>query len=169
MNVHDAGGDPLGVAYMLLGSLSVGGSFVYARRFLSGLNLSPLPLSTWQIGFALVVITSMTDFHGIARIADDTRALLGLVLGLGLSGTGLAFILYYFVVGRLGALAASSVTYIPPVVALLMGAAIADESLRPVDALAMAAILGGVYLLQSRMHSRPLPALRQRRRGVRPD
>ncbi len=146
----DAGVDPLGVAYMLAGSLSVGCSFVYARRFLSGLDLSPLALSTWQIGFALVVVACLTDFHGITRVADDSRALLGLVLGLGLCGTGLAYLLYYFLVGRLGALAASSVTYIPPVVALLMGTAVAGESLRPVDGVAMVAILGGVYLLQRR-------------------
>ncbi|MCY0853631.1 DMT family transporter [Cupriavidus sp. D39] len=151
---NDAGVNPLGVAYMLAGALSVGCSFVYARRFLSGLDLSPLALSTWQIGFALVIATCLTDFHGIARIAGDSRALLGLVLGLGLSGTGLAFIQYYFIVGRLGALGASSVTYIPPVVALLMGTAIAGESLRPVDAVAMAAILSGVYLLQSRTHAK---------------
>ncbi|RDK11974.1 DMT family transporter [Cupriavidus lacunae] len=145
-----AGVNPLGVAYMLAGSLSVGSSFVYARRFLSGLDLSPLALSTWQIGLALVVVTGITDFHGIARVAEDTHALLGLVLGLGLCGTGVAFILYYFIVGRLGALAASSVTYVPPVVALFLGAALAGESIRPADVLAMAAILGGVYLLQGR-------------------
>ncbi|WER50809.1 DMT family transporter [Cupriavidus sp. WKF15] len=149
-SAHSAGVNPAGVAYMLAGSLSVGCSFAYARRFLSGLDLSPLALSTWQIGFALLIVTCIADFDGITRVAGDTRAFLGLMLGLGLCGTGIAFILYYFIVGRLGALAASSVTYIPPVVALFLGAAIAGESLRPVDGVAMAAILGGVYLLQSR-------------------
>ncbi|WP_455281487.1 DMT family transporter [Cupriavidus necator] len=147
-NANGAGMHPLGAAYMLAGCLSVGCSFAYARHFLSGLDMSPLALSTWQIGFALVIVTGITDFHGITRIAGDTRALLGLVLGLGLCGTGIAFLLYYFIVGRLGALAASSVTYIPPVVALILGAAIAGEPLQPIHAVAMAAILGGVYLVQ---------------------
>jgi drug/metabolite transporter (DMT)-like permease len=80
------------------------------------------------------------------------------VLGLGLTGTGMAYMLYYFIVGRLGALAASSVTYIPPVVALLMGLTIAHEPMRPLDLLAMAAILGGVYLLQSRRQAGAAPA-----------
>jgi drug/metabolite transporter (DMT)-like permease len=144
-----AGVDLLGVFYMVAGSLSVGCSFVYARRFLSGLDISPLALSTWQIGFALVVISCVTDFHGISRVSADPRAVLGLVLGLGLSGTGLAYILYYFIVGRLGALAAASVTYIPPVVALLLGLTVAHEPLRPLDLVAMTGILAGVYLLQS--------------------
>jgi drug/metabolite transporter (DMT)-like permease len=48
--------------------------------------------------------------------------------------------------------AASSVTYIPPVVALLMGSVIAHEPVPAVGLLAMAAILGGVFLLQSGRH-----------------
>ena len=157
-NAHGAGINLLGVLYMIAGSLSLGCSFVYARRFLSGLDLSPLALSTWQIGFGLVVLTCVTDFHGMMRVTGDTRAFVGLVLGLGLSGTGLAYILYYFIVGRLGALAASSVTYIPPVVALLMGLTIGHEPMRPLDLVAMAAILGGVYLLQSRGRAGNTPA-----------
>lgn len=140
---------------MVAGSLSVGCSFAYARRFLTALNLSPLALSTWQIGFALLVISCVTDFHGITRITAHTGALVGLVLGLGLLGTGLAYILYYFLVQRLGALAASSVTYIPPVVALLMGVLFAGEAIGPLQLLAMACILGGVYLLQSGRRSKP--------------
>jgi drug/metabolite transporter (DMT)-like permease len=149
-----AGVDLRGVGWMVAGSLSVGCSFVYARRFLSNLDISPLALSTWQIGFALVVISLVTDFHGMGRILADTRAFAGLVLGLGLLGTGGAYILYYFIVGRLGALAASSVTYIPPVVALVMGATLAHEAIRVMDRVAMVCILGGVYLLQRRSQAR---------------
>jgi drug/metabolite transporter (DMT)-like permease len=138
-----------GVLYVVAGSLSVGCSFAYAKRFLTVLDLSPLALSTWQIGFALVLISCVTDFHGMTRITAHTGALVGLVLGLGLLGTGLAYMLYYFIVRRLGALAASSVTYIPPVVALVMGTLFAGETIGPLQLLAMACILGGVYLLQS--------------------
>ncbi|WNC95084.1 DMT family transporter [Paraburkholderia sp. FT54] len=161
-DAHGAGVNLLGVSYMVAGSLSVGCSFAYARRFLSGLDLSPLALSTWQIGFALVVISCVTDFHGMARVTGDMRAALGLVLGLGLTGTGVAYILYYFIVGRLGAVAASSVTYIPPVVALLLGLSIGREPMRLLDLLAMAAIVGGVYLLQRRTRARPVAVSRTR-------
>ncbi|MBN3786007.1 DMT family transporter [Burkholderia sp. Ac-20353] len=146
---HATGVNLRGVGYMVAGSLSVGCSFVYARRFLSDLDLSPLALSTWQIGFALILISCVTDFHGMTRVTGDARALIGLVFGLGLTGTGVAYILYYFIVGRLGAVAASSVTYIPPVVALIMGSMIAHEPIGAVETLAMVAILGGVFLLQS--------------------
>jgi len=144
-----AGVDASGVLYMIAGSLSVGCSFVYARRFITPLGLSPLALSTYQIGFALVLITLVTDMHGIAHISLDPVALAGVILGLGLAGTGVAYILYYYIVQRLGALAASGVTYTPPVVALLIGTLLVGEPIELLDLLAMLLILGGVYVLQS--------------------
>ena len=108
-----------------------------------------MALCTYQIGTALVLIALVTNFDGMARITSDTRALLGLSLGLGLLGTGVAYILYYFIVQRLGAVKASAVTYIPPVIALLIGVFLAREPVQAQDLIAVAAILGGVYILQT--------------------
>ena len=137
-----------GVLWMVAGSLSVGCSFVYARKFISPLGLSPLALTTYQIGLALLLLLATTNLHGITAIFSDLRASLGLILGLGLCGTGLAYIIYYLIVDRLGALAASGVTYIPPVVALIIGALLVGEPVRSTDIVAMAAILAGVGILQ---------------------
>src|SRR5215213_1041338 len=134
---------------MIAGSLSVGCSFVYARKFVGPLGLSPLALTTYQIGLALIALLVATDLDGITLVLADRRATLGLVLGLGLCGTGVAYILYYLLVERLGAVAASGVTYVPPVVALLIGALWVGEPVRPSDVAAMAAILLGVGVLQS--------------------
>ena len=138
-----------GVLYMLAGSLSVGCSFVYARRFLVPKEISPLALTTYQIGLALMLMWLFTDLNGIERIQEDKVALTGLVLGLGLSGTGLAYVLYYFIVQHLGALKAAGVTYIPPVVALVIGGLLVHEPLSIQDVVAMLLILSGVYVLQT--------------------
>jgi drug/metabolite transporter (DMT)-like permease len=140
---------PEGVLSMVIGSLSVGCSFVYARRFITTLDMSPVALSTYQIGLSLLIIVCITNFRGITRIELDSRALIGLVLGLGVLGTGIAYIIYYYIVHKLGAVAASAVTYIPPIIALLMGALFAHEAIRPLDLLAMSFVLGGVYFLQT--------------------
>jgi drug/metabolite transporter (DMT)-like permease len=110
-----------GVLYMILGSLSLGSSFVYARRFISKLDISPLALSTYQVGFALCLLAVVTPFAGLNNIGRSAVALTGLVFGLGLTGTGVAYVLYYYIVQRMGAVQASTVTYLPPVVALLIG------------------------------------------------
>lgn len=139
----------VGVLWMIGGSLSVGCSFVYARKFISPLGLSPLALTTYQIGLALILLLATVDRQGIMAVFADRGAALGLILGLGLCGTGLAYILYYVLVDRLGAVAASGVTYVPPVVALLIGYFSIGEPIGLIDVGAMAAILAGVGLLQS--------------------
>jgi drug/metabolite transporter (DMT)-like permease len=80
--------DTAGVFWMVAGSLSVGCSFVYARKFVGPLGLSPLALTTYQIGLALIVLLVTTDLDGITLVLADRRATLGLALGLGLCGTG---------------------------------------------------------------------------------
>ena len=136
-----------GVGYMVLGSLSIGSSFVYARRFIAKLNISALALSTYQVGFALCILAAVTPFTGMGSIGQNTVALTGLILGLGITGTGIAYVLYYYIVQRMGSVQASSVTYLPPVVALLIGWLLVGEPLRATDLVAMAAILGGVYAI----------------------
>ena len=55
-NTADDQLDLWGVGYMCLGSFSIGVSFVYARRFMANLDLSPLALSTYQLGIALCIL-----------------------------------------------------------------------------------------------------------------
>ena len=134
---------------MIAGSLSVGSSFIYARRYLSPKGYPAVAPATWQTGLALLLLLCITDFNGMSAIYQDSRALVGLVVGLGLLGTGLAYVLYYFIIQHLGALRAAGVSYIPPVVALIVGHLLADESFHPIHLLAVALILGGVFLLQT--------------------
>ncbi|GAB4282738.1 MAG: hypothetical protein Kow0092_37730 [Deferrisomatales bacterium] len=63
-------------------------------------------LATYQLGLALVLLAAVTPLGGIARLFADTRAAAGVVVGLGLLGTGVAYVLYYFLVDRLGGVAA---------------------------------------------------------------
>lgn len=143
-----AAADPLGVLYMILGSASVGVSFVYARKFLTGRGISAQALTTYQMGLSLITLSLVVDFTGITNIATDTRGLIGMVVGLGLLGTGVTFILYYFIVENLGAMAASSATYIPPVIALILGWALANEIIDFGHVGAIVCILAGLTLIQ---------------------
>jgi drug/metabolite transporter (DMT)-like permease len=141
--------DLAGVAHMMAGSLSLGCSFVYARKFISPLKLPVAALTTYQIGLAMIFLFMVTTLDGIDAVFRDTRAWIGLVFGLGLCGTGLAYLAYYYVVANLGAVAASSVTYIPPVVALVIGAVLVGDAIHPLSYFGMTLILLGVAALQS--------------------
>lgn len=146
--------EPAGIAFMLLGSASVGLSFVYARKFLVGLSIPAAALTTYQMGLGLLTLAAVTNFDGITALGSDVRALVALVLGLGLLGTGAAYILYYFIVDRLGAIVASSATYIPPVVALAIGWLLVGEPIDGLHAVAVLLILAGVVALRPRKGSR---------------
>lgn len=136
-----------GIQAIILGSLSVGASFIYARKFVTPLKIRAAALTTYQLGFALLILVFITDFEGINNIWQDTHSAIGMVLGLGLLGTGVAFIGYYFIIEKLGALKASSITYIPPVVALFIGFFIVGEDIKLIDFIATLLIFAGVFLI----------------------
>jgi drug/metabolite transporter (DMT)-like permease len=144
----DAGVSVIGVLWMLTGSLSIGASFVYARRFLSHLKLPPLALATWQIGIAVITLAVMIDFDGITNIATDSHAMWGTFFGLGILGTGAAFLIYYYIIETLGSVRAAGATYIAPVVAVIIGAIIGEDITR-LEVIALLLILGGVLLIQT--------------------
>ena len=106
---------------MIAGSLSLGCSFVYAKKFITPLKLPAAALTTYQIGLAAILLTLVTDFQGLNAVFTDNRAWIGLVVGLGLCGIGLAYVIYYFIVERLSFVTAAFVTYLPPLVALVIG------------------------------------------------
>ncbi|SAL61027.1 multidrug DMT transporter permease [Caballeronia udeis] len=136
-----------GVCWMLGGSIILGLSYVYVRRFLAPANLPPLALATWQVGLALLILLLLTNFTGMGQILQDWRAAMGVVIGLGILGTGTAFLIYYFLLQELGAVAASGATYITPTVALLIGWA-AGEKVGIVEVAAVVLILVSIAMLQ---------------------
>lgn len=135
-----------GIMAIVLGSLSVGASFIYARKFVTPLKIRAAALTTYQLGFALLILFIITDFNSINNIWQDTHSAVGMVLGLGLLGTGIAFIGYYYIIEKLGALKASSITYIPPAVALFIGFII-GEDIKLLDFIATFLIFLGVFLI----------------------
>ncbi|NWE47538.1 DMT family transporter [Pseudomonas gingeri] len=136
-----------GVGYMMLGAFCIGASFVYARRFLSPLGIPAVALVTYQIGLAAVFLLLVTPLQGITAVFADSRAWIGLTMGLGVLGTGVAYIAYYHLIEQQGAVAASAVTYIPPVVALVIGV-LNGEDISPSAGVAIMVILLGVACVQ---------------------
>lgn len=136
-----------GALYMVLGAMSLGFSFVYAKRFISPLQISALALTTYQLGVGLLISLFITDFTGISNITTSTLSLVSSIFGLGILGTGMAYLCYYFIIEKLGALTASSVTYIPPVVALAIGGGLLGEAIELRDYLATGLILMAVAIV----------------------
>ncbi len=139
--------DITGVFWMLAATTILGVSYVYVRRFLSPYSLSPLALATWQTGLALLVLLAVTDRTGMSDIMQNWHAAAGVAIGLGVLGTGMAFLIYYYLLQELGAVAASGATYITPNVALLIGWA-AGEKVGMLEIAAIILVLASIAMLQ---------------------
>jgi drug/metabolite transporter (DMT)-like permease len=136
-----------GVLWLLASACVLGLSYIYVRVFLSPANLPPLALATWQMGLALVILLFCTDFAGMGRLLQDWRATAGVIVGLGVLGTGVAFLIYYFLLDELGAVASSSANYLAPAVALLIGWAL-GERFGLLELVAIALVFASIALVQ---------------------
>jgi drug/metabolite transporter (DMT)-like permease len=122
------GGSLPGVGACLLGSACYAASYVYARRFLTGRGFSALALSTGQMAAGAVLLVLATPI--VARSAVTlTPTVIASVLVLSVLGTGVAYVLNYRLIADEGAVAASTVTYLIPLVAVMLGAVILNEPL----------------------------------------
>jgi len=139
-----------GSVYMMLGAASLGAAFVYARKYLSHLDIPPAALATYQLAFATITLLLISDYTGMEAILNSPKAAFGLVFGAGLFGTGITYITYYYIVRTLGAVTASSATYIPPVIALFIGAVLMHEPIQLHHYLGTVLIFAGVVLLRGR-------------------
>lgn len=145
----DSGGlNAMGVLAVLAGSLLIGLSFVYARKFLAPLKIKPIALSTYQMLFAFLTMLAITPIDNLGKIFTSPTAAWALILGLGVLGTGIAYLLYYFLIEKMGAVLASTSTYLPPVVALIMGYVFAGETITLMQSIGILVLLLGVACIQ---------------------
>lgn len=128
----------------------------------------PLPV-IWRVEIVALVLTTPT---GVIGLADSTPTLVGVIalVVLGAVSTGFAFACFAVLIGRVGATRASVTVYLVPVVAVLLGAGLADETVSPLSLLGIGLVLLGAYLASG--HRGPVAALARLvrwRRGRRTD
>ena len=132
-----------------LGTLAVAGaaaSYAVAalvqRRRLRG--VSPLQVGFWQLALTapLAFIVAFPTIGGTRLGWTSIMAM----LALGVGGSGIAYLLYYFMMNTLGATRATTVTFLLPVTAVFWGASLLNESITLPILAGMVVILLGVFL-----------------------
>jgi drug/metabolite transporter (DMT)-like permease len=117
---------------------------IYGRRAFRG--MPPLVPATGQMitgSIALVPIALLVDGPPTSA---PTAAAIGGVVGLTLIGTVFAYILYYWLLERLGAARASMVTYLLPPFALLYGWLWLSEPLHANTLLGLGLVVAGILV-----------------------
>lgn len=135
-----------GVLLVLLATFMYGVSFNISGH-LQGRNGALAVLWRAQI-CALVVLTPL-GAPGLASSTPTTTGVLAMV-ALGALGTGLAYVLFTDLAGRVGASRASVTTYLIPVVALALGAGLVGERVALLSLPGIALALLGAFLATRR-------------------
>jgi len=153
-----------------VGTLAVAGaaaSYAVAaliqRRRLRG--VSPLQVGFWQ----LALTTPLALAAALPSIGSTHLRLpsIAAMLVLGVGGSGIAYLLYYFMMNTLGATRATTVTFLLPVTAVFWGASILREAITVPILAGMGVILLGVFLTSRQRtrraaapaEDRPLPEI----------
>ncbi|SMF05436.1 DMT family transporter [Desulfovibrio gilichinskyi] len=138
-----------GVGYMLLGGIGYAVAFVYARKNLVNSGVPSLSLAALQMLLATIFYTPLTHWAGMGAITDSWTIAASVAIGLGVLGSGFAYVIYYGLIQSIGAVATSSVSYLPPVVALCLGIIFLGESIGIEQMAGCMLVLGGIFLVRN--------------------
>jgi drug/metabolite transporter (DMT)-like permease len=129
----------------LAASVSYGISYIYMDRFLARRGLGAIVLSACQLTVAAVMLAIVLAVSG-AGVPRVTAENLTALLILGIIGTGVAYVLNYQIIASDGATVASTVTYLLPVIAILLGVLVLHETITATTLGGIALVLAGVAL-----------------------
>jgi len=174
--------DLVGFSMALAGGASYGIGWTYNRRFLSGVDLGGLSQPTATLLTALVLMVPVMlgwaafQPEGLAAIwsydAPDTGTWfwlpLACVLVLGLVGTGFAYMLQFDVVRGAGPVIGSTITYLIPVVSVLLGVFVLGESLGPWQLVGFAIVLSAAFVVNRKPRTPEAAAVSEQEQPVSP-
>jgi drug/metabolite transporter (DMT)-like permease len=138
------------VAILMLAVTCYGFSFPYTRRFVIPLGLRTEAIVSQQLILASFTLLPLFLFDGIAE--DNYR--LGPVLSmvaLGIFGSGFAYLWNFKVMQIAGSAIASSVTYLTPVVAVIVGIIFLSEGVTWNEPVGAVVVLLGAAIAQERI------------------
>jgi drug/metabolite transporter (DMT)-like permease len=127
-----------------------GFTFGYTRRFLSGRPIAGATFAFLNIGLGGAIMLLLTPVLAW-RPVELSPAIVASLLALGALGTGLAYIWNIHVLRAWGPTNASTVTYVTPVVGVLLGVLVLGETLSWNEPVGAALVLLGILLAQKRL------------------
>ena len=149
--IEGIGANLLAQAAVLAAALSYAFAGIYGRRF-KRLGVPPLLTATGQVTASAILLAPVTLIVDrpwtLAMPGLDTWAAL---IGLAVLSTALAYVLYFRILATAGATNLLLVTFLIPVSAIFLGAAILGERLDPEHFIGMALIGVGLAAIDGRL------------------
>ncbi|MEI6306949.1 MAG: DMT family transporter [Actinomycetes bacterium] len=140
-----------GVIALLIAVTCYGISFPYTVRNIIPLGLKPEAAATTQLIMAAITLLPFYLFDGISQ--DYYRpATFFAMLALGILGSGIAYIWNFSIIAAAGSSIASSVTYLTPVVAIIVGWVFLGEALSWYEPVGALLVIIGAAISQGRFN-----------------
>ena len=127
---------------------------VLSRQMMRGQDATNLSLLQLTLGTACAIPIMLAVTGGAPDFHWDPEAYASIVV-LGVAGTGIGYIAFLWLINTIGSVKASLVTYLVPVIAVILGWAVLDESIGVNTVAGGLLIVGGVA---SVMRDRGQPA-----------
>ncbi len=140
--------EPLAIVALLVAVTCYGIGTPYIRKYIAPLKLSTEVSVFGQIGTAAVTLLPIYLISGQYFTSTPTFPAIASVLAIGALGSGVAYLLYYKVLDVVGSAIASSVTYITPVIAVILGVLLLNEELHWYEPVGGVIIIVGAAISQ---------------------
>ncbi|BDI23599.1 DMT family transporter [Herbiconiux sp. L3-i23] len=147
----------------VLAALCYGVTFSYLRKFVTPTGVSARTTAFMQIFAGAVIVLVFTPWVVTSPVELDWGIVLSLLV-LGVLGTGVAYLWNIDVLMAWGPTAVSTVTYLTPVVGVLLGVLVLGETLSWHEPVGAVLVLIGILFAQRRL-TMPAGLLRRRAGG----
>jgi drug/metabolite transporter (DMT)-like permease len=146
LTAHGLSGNVAGALAVVVASISYAISALFVRLKMRGMNVYEQSLGQLAVTAVLalpIAAPALPQVH-LAWLS------IGAVLALGVGGSGVAYLLYYYTMQTLGPVRATGVTFVVPITAVFWGVLLLHESLTIATVAGMAVILTGIVLANRR-------------------
>jgi drug/metabolite transporter (DMT)-like permease len=142
--------EPRSILLVLAATMCYGLGLPYSKRYVLPLPYSGYALAATQVLIAAVVLLPFTLIFD-TTVGTVTVPGIAYMLTLGIFGSGFAFVWNLRVVELAGSTIASSVAYLTPIVAAVLGFLVLDETLTILQILGIAIVVVSSAIVQERI------------------
>jgi drug/metabolite transporter (DMT)-like permease len=153
---HGVSGNVLGALAVLVAALSYAANLIYQRRKMRSVSVFDVSIGQLAATVVFAIPLAAPSLAGVHVALPSIAA----VIGLGAGATGIAYLLYYYVMNTLGAVRAAGVTLLVPLTAVFWGVVLLRESLSLPIVIGMVVILAGTVLTNLKRPARQPAAQR---------
>ena len=144
--------DPLAIGALVLAVTCYGFGTPFTRKFISTMPISSESAVFVQVSTSALTMLPLYLATGPVFVGELTLLPVASMLILGFVGTGYAYVAYYDIIHKVGSAIASSVTYITPLVGVLLGALLLNETITWNQPVGGIVILLGAAIAQGRFN-----------------